>query len=505
MTKKERFFACFFLTLSLFCVIPTKTPAQKANTLETGQWLFQHEKYEEALAVFSELRAQNPQSSEAAYYLGMTYKRMQDFILAKPHLEAAVTLQPNVKNAYLELIDLLYQLDQFDEAKKYIAAAEKEVTDPSQTAFFKGLVILKEGKDPEEAIKLFDQAQMLNPSLANSVKYQKAMAYVQLKKFKEARGIFRDITLKDSSSGLARFANEYVDMIDRKEDSLRPFHGTIGYSIQYDDNVVFLPNNDKLATDVSQDSDWKHVFTSQGDYKIKFKDNFSLRTGYSFYGTKHNSLGFYDMMSYDLPVQPVFYFEKASVAFPMHYTYVSVNDRKYLETMGFSNLDNLVLEKNQMLQLQFQYTIDRYQWAVTDPADSKKGREYLWSPGWFYFFGKNQEGYFNLRYALNYNDAEGENWRYRGNRFTLSSLVPVIDKLRWSFVADYFRQDYLKKNLTYDKSRHDDICTILNLFAYEICKNTELQLQHTFTYDGASIGIYKYKKNVYGAGVKCRF
>jgi tetratricopeptide (TPR) repeat protein len=510
MTLKVK--ACSKRTISyliflvvILCITSSLVQAQEEDKLKKAQSLYQHENYEEALALLNELSIAQPQSSDVAYYLGMTYKRLQDFAAAKPHLEAAVTLEPSVKNAFLELIDLLYQSSQIEEAKTWIAAAEKESVNPAQVAFFKGLVLLKEGKDAEGAIKSFEDAERLNSSLAQTVKYQKGLAYVQLKKFKEAKNIFQEIVAKDPSTDLAKFANEYVNALARREEITKPFHGSIGYSMQYDDNVVFRPNDDSLATVVSQDKDWGHVFTAQGDYKFKITDHFGLNTGASFYGTKHNRLGFYDLMSYDFPIQPTFYLKKASIAFPFHYNYVDVNNRKYLGTIGMGNLNNLMLTKNQIAQLQLQYNIKDFQWDVSDPHDVKKSHEYLWALGWYYLFSENKEGLINVRYAMNYDDTEGENWRYVGKRLTFTSVVPLMKKLKWDFMAEYFRQHFLKGNFTYQKSRHDDIFTVVNLFVYQIYKNTELQLQHTFTYDSASIGVFKYKKNTYSAGVKYRF
>lgn len=174
---------------------------------------------------------------------------------------------------------------------------------------------------------------------------------MQLKKFKEAKNVFQEIIAKDPNTDLAKFANEYVNALTRREEVAKPFHGSIGYALQYDDNVVFRPNDDSLATSISEDSDWKHVVTARGAYKLKINDRFGVKTGLSFYGTKHDSLGFYDIMSYDFTIQPTLYFKKLSVAFPFHYNYIDVNDSKYLRIMGFGNLNNLLLGKNQIVQL----------------------------------------------------------------------------------------------------------------------------------------------------------
>jgi tetratricopeptide (TPR) repeat protein len=481
------------------------TAAEEGVNLQSAQWLYQHENYEEALVLFKELSAKDPQSAEISYYLGLTYKRMQDYTAARSHLEAAAVMQPNVKNAFLELIDIFYQCDELEQAKKWISMAENESISSAQLDFLKGLVFLKEGTDISTAIKSFEEAEKKDPSLSQSVRFQKALAEIKLNNLKDAKEIFKEVIAREPETDLAVYADEYVTMLTRSEEAKKPLHGSFGYFLEYDNNVVLKPNNDALAASVSEDSDWRNVFTAQADYNFKPTDKLGFKAGYSFYSTKQDKIGFYDTMSHDFSLQPTLYFEKMSVAFPLHYNYVSVDDRKYLEVIGVSNLNNIVLNKNQMLQLLLQYSMKDYQWAPLTYDDKKTGEEYLFSAGWFYLFGRNSQGLFNLRYALNYEDTKGNNWGYLGNRFTLTGVFPIVEKLKWNIVLDYFRQDFRKENTTYKKTRKDDIFTAVNLLGYELAKNTEVQLKHVFVYDGASIGIYKYSKHVYSLGLKYRF
>ena len=99
---------------------------KKDKDLEQAIWEYKHENYEEAYALLKTLRKKDPQSSLVAYYLGITCKQLQNFGEARPNLEAAVTLRPRVKNALMELIDLLYKKGDIEEAKKWIAGGEKE-------------------------------------------------------------------------------------------------------------------------------------------------------------------------------------------------------------------------------------------------------------------------------------------------------------------------------------------------------------------------------------------
>jgi tetratricopeptide (TPR) repeat protein len=493
--------------LAVLLVLSFSSFARAADneTLQKAQWHYQHEDYEEALILFKDMQALEPSSSELNYYLGMTYKKLQDYKAARPYLESAVTLTPSVQSALPELIDLLYQIDDTAAAKTWIERAERESAAPAQTAFFKGLTLLKEGEDVPGALRAFEEAESLDPTLAPTVKYQKGLARMRLEDYGQAKEIFEEIAAIDPGADLAAYANEYVDILSRREQAAKPFRGSAGWMAQYDDNVILKPTDDGVAGGVTGEDDFKQTFNAQGEYTFKPSNLMHVKAGYSLYGLHHDSIGFYDTLSHEFTAQPVFYRDTTAVAFPVRYNYVGVNEERYLETVGVSNVNNIMMGRSQMLQTQAGINSKEYSFPVSLEDERKDGEEYFGSLGWFWFFGRNKDGFFNLKYTLNYEDADGKNWKYYGNRFSASALVPLSKKWKWNSVAEYARQDFSNRNSVYEKDRHDNVLTVSNLLSYEFAKDVELQLQHTFVYDGASIGIYKYRKNVYGAGVRYRF
>lgn len=485
-------------------VFPEDGRPGDAGKLDRAVWLYDHENYDEALIPLQELRTGDPGSSTVAYYLGLTLKQMQRYKEARPHLEAAATLSPKINYAVPELIDLLYKLDEIEDAKKWVAVAEAEGVAPAQIAFMKGLILLKENKDVDGAIASFDKAGELDESLVGTVKYYKGMAYLQAKQLSKANEVFKDVVMTQPTADLATFANEYMDTISRVEDATKPFHGYATAGAQYDTNVVLMPDDETTVSGISDQADWRQVYTCQGDYNFRFGDNVSIKPGYSFYYAKQTDLGFYDMVSHDITLLPSFYFDKLAVTFPTHYNYVSVHDKGYLSTASVSNLTNYMIDRNDMAQFSFLYNRKIFLWPP-DPADENRtSSEYVCSVGWYHFFAKNQ-GVFSLGYSMNCDDTKGENWRYWGNKLTMMSVIPVLKNVKWNIVCEYFYQDYLRKNNVYDKRRSDNIITVSNLVAIEVFKNAEVQLTYTFTDDNASIGVYKYTRNVFGAGMKYKF
>ncbi|MDD5440067.1 MAG: tetratricopeptide repeat protein [Candidatus Omnitrophica bacterium] len=478
---------------------------QEKERLDKAIALYQHQNYEEALVILMQLRDTYPESPAIAYYTGLTYKQMQDFASARPHLEAAATLKPPVNTAIIELVDLLYQMDEVDEAKKWIERAEQEGIAPAQTTFLKGLVLLKEQKDPEKAVRAFDEAVRLDNSLAQTVKYYKAFAYVQLKKLGEAKKVFKEVVLENPSGDLATYANEYMDAISRQEEATKPFRGSATASLQYDDNVVLKPLDDTIESNTSDKGDWRHVYTVQGEYNVKPNDRIGLKMGGSYYYAKEFELGFYDTMSTDISAQPAVYFENAMLAAPMHYNNVRINDKRYLDLVGIGSLNNFMVTKNDMLQASFTHNRKYFTWPPVRDDDNRDSFEYAWSAGWYRFFFKNRDGIVFCRYAMNYEDAKGNNWTYFGNRVTAGTVIPFAKIFKLNVVTDYFHQEYKKINSAYDKERHDDVLTVSSLFAIEIFKDCEVQLQYVFVDDLSSIGVYKYTRNIFSTGIQYKF
>jgi hypothetical protein len=161
--------------------------------------------------------------------------------------------------------------------------------------------------------------------------------------------------------------------------------------------------------------------------------------------------------------------------------------------------------RNQMAQCSLQYTLNNYAWVQTNHDEKRDSNDYLASLGWFYFFGKNREGFLNMRYAMDYNDAQGCNWDYLGNRFTIVTMIPLAKRTKLSVACDYLKRGYRKTNSVYHESRTDNVFTFSNMLAIEIFKNTDLEVQFTFLKNQSSIATYEYVRKVASAGVKYKF
>ena len=124
--------AVLFLALFLFLSIVFPLPdalCQEFPYLQEGISEYRQENYEEAIEVLKKAREEDPKSSVAAFFLGPAYKQVIDYPKALTHLKDAVTLTPRIKEAVVELIDVLIQVGNLEEAKKWVGVAEGEETE----------------------------------------------------------------------------------------------------------------------------------------------------------------------------------------------------------------------------------------------------------------------------------------------------------------------------------------------------------------------------------------
>lgn len=483
----------------------TLAPEKKINaTLEKGIGLYKHENFDEALDVLKQARVEEPKSTLAAYYLGLTYKQIQDYSEALPHLRDAVTNSPKIMGALIELIDCLYQTNQLEEAGKWIAEAEAANIRPAQIAFLKGMVLLKEDKT-EGSIASFENAKALDPSMAQSADYQIATAYLKLGKFSNAKDVFQQLSLVDPNSTMANFANTYMNAISEREQAMRPFKANIGVYWQYDTNVVLEPSTSTTSADISDSADSREVTTANAEYKYRFNETFDVKAQYFLYWAKQNDLGFYDTLSNTFILQPEMNLKSGGqLSLPIGYNLTRVNDKAYLSSPSIAGVYNQMVGNNNMGQAYLKYAYKDYMWAPTIADEDRTGNDFGGGVGWYFFFMKNK-GFLNLRYGILKEWTEGNNWGNLENDIGATLLVPVLDKLNVTVSGNISLQNFDNSNNVYHVYRHDQVYTVSTLAAYKFYKDSEIQLQYTFVKDSSNISVYDYNRNVFSAGVEIKF
>ena len=498
--KKNLLLALCFVLIS--CNIGYAQP-QSDKLIKQGIANYRAENYDEALVIFKKLRKIDPASSLAAYYLGLTYKRLQNYIDAKTHLEVSLHMRPKIKGALVELIDILYRLDEIEEAKKWIKVAEDEGVRPAQAAFLKGLTLLKNA-EYEEAISSFKDAKDLDPDYTQSADYQLGIAYLRLKRFSDARDAFRDLVVLDPHTDIAAYAERYIEAIDRKIEKEKPFHMSLRFAFEHDSNVLLKPSDTALVTGITDEDDTRQVWDLKGDYTFRSQDNiFSLKTGYGFHISKQNDFGRYDVISNNFNAQPSISLEKMLMTFPVNYSHSIVDEKNYLSAIAAGNVNNFLLGDSYMGQLGMVYKYKDYL-RPTFINEDRTGDELMGVVGLFWFFLK-REGFLGVRYSCNKDWTDGDNWEYTGHKATATFLLPFLEKFKFNVNGEIFLQDYDNTHTIFNVKREDKVYTISTSLSYEIIENVELQFKYIHVDNQSNIGLYDYERDIISGAIQYKF
>lgn len=488
-------------------VQPDLPQSLRLSELSEGIEEYKDENFEEALEILIKAREENPTSSIAAFYLGLTYKQLMNYKDAAANFRDAVKLKPSVKEAIVELIEVLYNLDELKEAKEWLNVAEKEGIKPAQTAFLKGLILLKENNNLE-AIKSFENSKQLDPTLTSAADFQIGVAYLKEKNLKEAREKFRAIVIVSPESDLAAFAREYEEAITKRLALEREWRLSAGLAYQYDDNVILKPELEIAG--IPKGTDWAAIATFNAGYAPRLSGPWTLNTQYSFYANRHRRLETYDTMSHTLTIAPGYNFKDASLNLFLSYNYTWVNDQRYLGAISASPLLNIALGGNHIGQLSVGYSKREFLWTETPsgmpigPDEDRDADVFDASAGWIYLFSGGK-GFLNLRYEVSTENTDGTNWSNIGNKGSANILVPILGNLKMNVSGEAYLQNYRNVHTIFDIKRKDKIYTASGVLSYEFYKGASFLLQYAHIRDDSNIAIYDYKKNIYSAGIEYRF
>ena len=497
-----------------FILFPPDASSQ-SQYLREGIEQYKLENYEEAVELLIKARKETPKSSAAAFFLGFTYKQMEDYKNALGHLRDAVTLTPKIKQALVELIDVAVQLGEVEEAKKWIEVAEKEDISPAKMAFIKGQILSKEGKNLE-AIESFEKARFLDESLAQAVEFQIALCYMKEKELKKARDQFKAVVLHDPESDMAGFARNFQDMLEKRIELERPFRVTLGISEQFNNNLLSNPKYPEWTSGSNDEKTFAFAPSFRINYVPTLKAPWSLSVQYAASGTFNDKFSnSRDTISNSISVVPGYTFGTYSLNLSTSYTHALLRGpsyERYQDSVSGGPMFRMLVGGKHILEFYAGYMFKEYHdrndpdAAVSLQQEDKDTTGPTCYVSWIWIF--TEGAFFNLKSEYIYDNAEGIWWENDGYKNSVNLTIPLIEKLKFQLSGQAFFQDYRHRHLLLAElaaEREDETYTSSLGLTWEFLKNTDLVAQYTHTRVNSTIGIYEYEQDLYSLGIEYRY
>jgi tetratricopeptide (TPR) repeat protein len=498
------------IALVLGACILGSIPAQaESPSLEQGIAQYRAENFEEALALLEQARAEQPESSVAAFYLGMARKQSGDLAGAIKELGEAAALKPPVLDSYLELADAWHV--QGDEAKAlaWVQRSEEAGVRPGQTAFLKGVILAAQGKS-EEAVKSFQKAKQSDATLTQSADFQIAILMARSRKLAGARDALRAVVASDPNSEMASYAKEYEQSFSRILESHRTWHLAVGLNYFYDDNAISNPTSaaaQNLIGNPTGQRDHAFLGTLRLDYTPMLSGDALFSGQYLVQSTKYGSGDNPSTVINSLTLIPGYSLGSSALTLPVNYSHVLLKEEKYQQLVSVRPTWSWLAAPQHILQGALGYSKRE---MLFDPLTRDEDRDasvYSASAGYIYSYG-SQGGMASLRYELSYDDTDGANWANRGHRISLNGSIPLAATVKLNLSGEVALLDYLYRNSVIPGSnvrRNDTTWFATAGVTWNLTPNIALSAQYAHTTAQSNIPVYDYSRNTFSTGVEFSF
>ena len=491
------------------CMLCSSPARAESSSLEQGIAQYRAENFEEALTLLEKSRAEQPESSLAAFYLGMARKQSGDLAGAIKDLSDAATLKPPVLDSYLELADAWHV--QGDEAKalEWAQRSEEAGVRPGQSAFMKGVILAAQGKI-DQAHQAFEKAKKADATLTQSADFHIAILMARSRKMAGARDALRAVVASDPNSEMASYAKEYEQSFTRLLESHRTWRLAVGLNYLYDDNAISNPTSagaQALIGNPTGQRDHAFLGTLKADYTPMLAGDALFSAQYLLQSTKYGSGDNPSTVINSLTLIPGYSLGSSALSLPVNYSHVLLKEEKYQQLFSVRPTWSWLAAPQHILQGSLGYSKRE---MLFDPLTRDEDRDasiYTASAGYIHSYG-SQGGMASLRYDLSYDDTDGANWKNRGHRVSLNGVIPLTATLKANLSAEVSLLDYLNRNSVIPQSnvRRDDTTWFATAgVTWNLTPNIALSAQYAHTTAQSNIPVYDYTRNTFSTGVEFSF
>ena len=495
--------AALALAACIFC----GTSAKAESSLEQGIVQYRTENFEEAMALLKKARAEQPESSIAAFYLGMAYKQAGDLAGATKHLTDAATLKPPVLDAYLELADVHHTAGNEAKALEWVRRAEKAEVTPAKTAYLKGVVLAALGES-RGALRAFEKAKKLDKTLTQSADFQMAIVMATSREFVRARDALRAVVAADPKSDIASYAKEYEKSFTNIIESYRTWHLTLGANYLYDDNAISSPSNptaQALIGNPTGQRDNAFLGTLRVDYTPMISGSALFSAQYMLQTTKYGNDDNPSTLVNSLTLIPGYVFGTSALSLPVNYSHVLLKEEKYQQMLSARPTWSWQINPQNILQGGLSYSRREMLTLPLAAEENRDGNLFGASVGQIFSYG-TQGGMAAARYEYTWDAAEGSNWANRGHKVSLNGSVPLAAALKLNLSGEVTQQDYLSQNASFGFIKRDDTTWFATTgLSWDVRPNIVLSAQYAHTTVDSNIAVYGYSRNTFSTGVEVAF
>jgi tetratricopeptide (TPR) repeat protein len=296
---------------------------------------FHAERMSQALELFDQAVAADPEDTYARYYRATARGRLGNLEGAMSDLRAVLVAMPYLDQAALDLGVALIQTHQYREALPLLQQAQRTPDLDGQASLFLGLGQLRLDR-VRQARRNFERAAAKDPKQRLTAIYYEGVADYQESYWSSASEHFATVVKESPESAIGQEAAAFLTKMHQGEGKPYQVYGTVG--LQYDSNVVLAPSNDAIkgAVGISNQSDGRTTISFGGTYVPWHADQLQLSLGYDFFQSVHFQLTGFNLQDHGPSLQ------LSGHTGPIQYGVVGRYDYYMLESSSFLQEGNVL-------------------------------------------------------------------------------------------------------------------------------------------------------------------
>lgn len=510
MTEGKRFQIIVFIILTLFILINTTYAAGENLEIKAAISQYNIENYEEAIEILQNISSKDIDASKIALYLGLSYQKTVDYNAARKELEKSISLNPNEGDAYIALAEVLISTSLQGDALKALSNGHKNADLSSPYFYFlKGTILLEMNKYDEAINEFAGAKRKADKKLIQKIYHSTGVAYLNSGKKEQAEKFFKKSISTLPQTDVARRSKIALNSLGygkKKKYSLN-----VGYIYQIDDNVAVTPSNDdalkSLGSNIeelaSNKSDSRHVAIVSGKYESNNNKKIGYSASYSFYQSKHKDLDSYDLQGHNVELVPVIHLKNGDIDLSFGYENYKLDKTKYLDILEFWPSYNFSLKNSGEATIFFGIQKKDFAATVSNVNENRDGTNVTAGAHMSREFSGNK-GLYDLGYLFNSEEADGDNWDYKGHKLFATLSYSLKDNMGLFINSNYSVQKFENAHSIYTKTREDKILQLNPGFLYKY-KTALITLEYSYTKDDSNLAVYEYNRGIYSLGLEYSF
>jgi tetratricopeptide (TPR) repeat protein len=472
---------------------------------------FSDHKYDEALANLRKALETEPDHVEALYFMGVVLMAKDQPAQATPFLEKARARSPGDPAIAFQLGLAYFAERQHDRAQPLLEEVFRSQPTLDGLGYYVGYLRYRK-KDYRGALDAFKAGRTSSPDLQQLTRFYSGLALGNLGLPGQA------VAEIDQAIRLAP-ASAFTGPAERLRDSMvaarrgqRRLSAEVRLGFFYDDNVAVIPNagaSELLVAALQRDAaSTGELFGLRADYAWLRTDQWDATIGYSFFATYNNDLPSFNITSHLGNVGTTY--RTAVDNMPLLIGGQYAFDALFLDQRWFvlrhtgSAYTSLVESDRYLTQLFARYQHKNFNQVIdTLTAEDRDGNNWMIGGTQLFRFSEDRH-YVKLGYQFDWDDTEGRNYEYLGNRIVAGGQYTLPwHAIRLRYDLDVHLRTYQYANTLFPttapgtRQRRDQEITNIVRAELPLPYSFTMALEYQSTINISNLPVFDYTRNVY--------